>query len=58
MIRSSQRRILLDFFAENGFIVIQPGLRNQPPSDNGDNLLRVGMTVDVMNLIAINESEK
>jgi dipeptidyl aminopeptidase/acylaminoacyl peptidase len=42
-----------DFFAENQFIVIHPGLRNQPPSDNGDNLLRVGMTVDVMNLIAL-----
>jgi uncharacterized protein len=42
-----------DFFAENQFMVIHPGLRNQPPSDNGDNLLRVGMTVDVMNLIAL-----
>jgi len=42
-----------DFFAENQFIVIHPGLRNQPPSDNGDNLLRVGMTIDVMNLIAL-----
>src|SRR5262245_27020852 len=42
-----------DFFAENGFIVIHPGLRNLPPSDNGDNLLRVGMTVDVMNLIGL-----
>ena len=42
-----------DFFAENGFIVIHPGLRNQPPSDNGDNLLRVGMSIDVMNLIAL-----
>jgi len=42
-----------DVFAENEFIVIHPGLRNQPPSDNGDNLLRVGMTVDVLNLIAL-----
>jgi len=42
-----------DFFAEHGFVVIHPGLRNHPPSDNGDNLLRVGMTVDVMNLIAL-----
>jgi len=41
------------FFAENQFIVIHPGLRNHPPSDNGDNLLRVGMSVDVMNLIAL-----
>ena len=44
---------LADFFAENQFIVIHPGLRNHPPSDNGNNLLRVGMTVDVMNLIAL-----
>lgn len=42
-----------DFFAENQFIVIHPGLRNYPPSDSGDNLLRVGMTADVMNLIAL-----
>lgn len=42
-----------DFFAANQFIVIHPGLRNHPPSDNGDNLFRVGMTVDVMNLVAL-----
>ena len=42
-----------DFLAENQFIVIHPGLRNHPPSDSGDNLLRVGMTVDVMNLIVL-----
>jgi uncharacterized protein len=42
-----------DFLAENQFIVIHPGLRNHPPSDSGDNLLRVGMTIDVMNLIAL-----
>lgn len=42
-----------DFYAEKGFIVIHPGLRNQPPSDSGDNLLRVGMSVDVLNLIAL-----
>jgi dipeptidyl aminopeptidase/acylaminoacyl peptidase len=42
-----------DFFAENQFIVIHPGMRNQPPSDNGDNLLRVGMSEDVLNLIAL-----
>jgi uncharacterized protein len=40
-------------FAENGFIVVHPGLRNHPPSDSGDNLLRVGMSVDVLNLIAL-----
>lgn len=42
-----------DIFAENQFIVVHPGLRNHPPSDSGDNLLRVGMSVDVMNLIAL-----
>ena len=42
-----------DFLAANQFIVIHPGLRNHPPSDSGDNLLRVGMTLDAMNLIAL-----
>jgi uncharacterized protein len=42
-----------DFLAENQFIIIHPGLRNHPPSDTGDNLLRVGMAIDVMNLIAL-----
>ena len=42
-----------DIFAENQYIVVHPGLRNQLPSDSGDNLLRVGMSVDVMNLIAL-----
>jgi uncharacterized protein len=47
-----------NFLAENQFIVIHPGLRNRPPSDNGDNLLRVGMTLDVMNLIALVKAQK
>ena len=42
-----------DSFASDGFIVVHPGMRNQPPSDNGDNLLRVGMSVDVLNLLAL-----
>ena len=42
-----------DYFANNKFIVIRPGLRNYSPSDSGDNVLRVGMTIDVMNLIAL-----
>jgi dipeptidyl aminopeptidase/acylaminoacyl peptidase len=46
-----------DYFAENGFIVLHPGLRNQPPSDSGDNLLRVGMSLDVLNLIALLKSQ-
>jgi len=42
-----------DQFAQNGYIVFHPYLRNYPPSDNGDNFFRVGMTVDVLNLIAL-----
>jgi uncharacterized protein len=42
-----------DFLAANQLIVIHPGLRNHPPSDNGDNLMRVGMSLDVLNLIAL-----
>jgi uncharacterized protein len=42
-----------DYLAANQFIVMHPGLRNHPPSDPGANLLRVGMTIDVMNLIAL-----
>ena len=41
------------FLAENGFIVVHPSLRNYPPSDKGDNILRVGMSVDVLNLITL-----
>lgn len=41
------------YFAENGFIVVHPGLRKHPPSDSGDNILRVGMSLDVLNLIAL-----
>jgi dipeptidyl aminopeptidase/acylaminoacyl peptidase len=46
-----------DALAENAFIVIHPALRNYPPSDSGDNILRVGMTVDVLNLIALVEAQ-
>jgi dienelactone hydrolase len=44
---------VLDVIAQAGYIVIHPDLRNYPPSDNGDNLFRVGMAVDVLNLIAL-----
>lgn len=47
-----------NFLAQHQFIVIRPGLRNHPPSDTGDNLLRVGMTLDVMNLIALVKAQK
>lgn len=44
---------LVDSFTEAGYIVIFPNLRKYLPSDDGDNHFRVGMTVDVLNLIAL-----
>ena len=46
-----------DRLTEAGYIVVHPNLRNYPPSDKGDNLFRVGMAVDVLNLIASVKSE-
>ena len=42
-----------DAFAREGFLVLHPNLRGYPPSDEGDNRFRVGMAVDVLNLIAL-----
>lgn len=42
-----------DALARAGFLVLHPNLRGYPPSDDGDNLFRVGMAVDVLNLIAL-----
>lgn len=42
-----------DTLARAGYLVLHPNLRGYPPSDDGDNLFRVGMAVDVLNLIAI-----
>ncbi len=47
----------LDIITQQGYIVIHSNLRNYPPSDNGDNLFRVGMAVDVLNLIALVKAE-
>jgi len=44
---------MLDKISRRGYIVIHPNMRNFLPSDPGEDLFRVGMTVDVMNLIAI-----
>lgn len=41
-----------DALAREGYLVLHPNLRGYPPSDEGDNLFRVGMAIDVMNLIA------
>lgn len=46
-----------DALARAGFLVIHPNLRGYAPSDDGDNLFRVGMAVDVLNLIALVESQ-
>ena len=42
-----------DHLARNGFLVIQPDLRNFSTSDRADDLFRVGSTIDVLNLVAI-----
>jgi dipeptidyl aminopeptidase/acylaminoacyl peptidase len=39
--------------AAEGYITIHPTLRNYPPSDNGNNLYRVGDAIDILNLIAV-----
>lgn len=44
---------LIDGITQAGYIVFHPDLRNYPPSDEGDNLFRVGMTIDVLNLMAL-----
>jgi dipeptidyl aminopeptidase/acylaminoacyl peptidase len=42
-----------DTLARYGYLVLHPNLRGYPPSDSGDNLFRVGMAVDVLNLISL-----
>lgn len=42
-----------DDLARRGFAVIHPNLRNYPPSAQGENLFRVGMAIDILNLVAI-----
>jgi uncharacterized protein len=46
-----------DALASAGFIVLHPNLRGYPPSDNADNLFRVGMATDVLNLISLIQSQ-
>jgi dipeptidyl aminopeptidase/acylaminoacyl peptidase len=45
-----------DAIAQAGYIAFHPNLRGYPPSDNGDNLFRVGMSIDVLNLMALIKS--
>ena len=42
-----------DFLADNGYLVLRSNMRGYPPSDNGDDLYRVGLAVDILNLIAL-----
>lgn len=42
-----------DALARSGYLVIHPNLRGYKPSDDGPNLFRVGMAIDVLNLIAL-----
>ena len=42
-----------DALAQAGYIVLHPNLRGYPPSDDGDNRFRVGMAIDILNLIAL-----
>jgi uncharacterized protein len=46
-----------DALARAGFIVIHPNLRDYPPSETGDNRFRVGMAIDVLNLIALAKAQ-
>jgi dipeptidyl aminopeptidase/acylaminoacyl peptidase len=46
-----------DDISSAGYIVLHPNLRGYAPSDNGDNLFRVGMAIDVLNLIALVQSQ-
>ncbi len=42
-----------DALARAGYVAIHPNLRNFPPSDEGLDPFRVGIAVDVLNLIAL-----
>jgi len=46
-----------DALASAGYIVFHPNLRGYQPSDDGENLFRVGMAIDVLNLIALVKSQ-
>lgn len=46
-----------DAISSAGYIVLHPNLRGYAPSDNGENLFRVGMATDVLNLIALVQSQ-
>jgi dipeptidyl aminopeptidase/acylaminoacyl peptidase len=49
----SFRSDIADALTREGFMVIHPIMRGYPPSDSGDNMFRVGMAIDILNLIAL-----
>lgn len=46
-----------DALASAGYIVLHPNLRGYAPSDNGEDFFRVGMAIDVLNLIALVQAQ-
>ena len=44
---------IVDALTNEGYVVIHPIMRGYLPSDSGDNMFRVGMAVDMLNLIAL-----
>jgi len=46
-----------DALASASYVVLHPNLRGYLPSDDGDNLFRVGMATDVLNLIALIQTQ-
>lgn len=46
-----------DALASAGYIVFHPNLRGYQPSDDGENFFRVGMAIDVLNLIALIQAQ-
>ena len=42
-----------DALAEAGYIAVHPNLRGYAPSEDGDNVLGIGDTIDILNLIAL-----
>jgi uncharacterized protein len=46
-----------DALAGAGYIVLHPNLRGYQPSDNADDLFRVGMATDVLNLIELIQTQ-
>ncbi|HEX6268789.1 MAG TPA: alpha/beta fold hydrolase [Anaerolineales bacterium] len=46
-----------DALASAGYVVLHPNLRGYRPSDDGENLFRVGMATDVLNLIELVQAQ-